>query len=57
MKPSDWGTFGAFGLMLLGLSLFSPKIAATVGLGVAAVIVIQHPKFFLGAFPNAGQPN
>lgn len=48
MSPSEWATFGAFAGMLLGLSLFSPKIAATVGLGVMAIILLQNPSIIFG---------
>lgn len=48
MSPSEWTTFGAFALMLIGLSLFSPKIAVTVGLGVAGIIVLQNPGSIFG---------
>lgn len=48
MTPSEWTTFGAFALMLIGLSLFSPKVAATVGIGVAAIVVLQNPGSIFG---------
>lgn len=45
MTPHEWAVFGAFALMLAGLSLFSPSVAVTVGIGVAAVMVIRNPSF------------
>ena len=44
MTPHEWDVFGGFAFMLLGLSIFNPRLAAIVGGGVAVVVLLQHPE-------------
>lgn len=55
MSTHDWTIFGSFALMEIGLSLFSVKIAATVGLVAMLIIILKNPTFILNSFPSAVQ--
>jgi hypothetical protein len=42
LNIEQWGTFLGFAAALVGLSILSPKIAATVGVGVIIVLVFKN---------------
>lgn len=50
MAPSEWKKLAAFGVLLVGLSLWDARVARYVGGAVILVYLIRHPEML----PNLG---
>lgn len=49
MKPHDWHTLGAFGLLTVALALFDRKLAVwTIGVA-SAVVLVKNSGFVVSA--------
>ena len=42
MTLTEWGTFGGFVALLIGLSLVNPRLATVAGVGVIGVIFVKY---------------
>lgn len=42
MTATEWGVFGGFVALLIGLSLFNAQLATIVGIGVVGIITLQY---------------
>lgn len=49
MKPHDWHTLGAFGLLTVALAIFDKKMALWAIGAASAVVIVKNSGFVVSA--------